>query len=210
MGRRPARCYRYIKNKPFPKSRYNRGVPDPKIRIYDIGNKKASVLDFPLVGHIISNEKEHVSSEALEAARICANRYFIKYIGKTNFHGRIRVHPFHVLRINKMLTCAGADRLQTGMRHAYGKSYGTVARVGFGDILLSVRTKNGYEKHIKEGLRRAKMKFAGKQTVVISDKWGFTPYKQPEFRRLIAEGRIVPDGSYCKIKGTKGPLKNNL
>ena len=32
MGRRPARCYRYCKNKPYPKSRYNRGVPDPKVR----------------------------------------------------------------------------------------------------------------------------------------------------------------------------------
>ncbi|KAA6354501.1 MAG: hypothetical protein EZS28_049972, partial [Streblomastix strix] len=32
MGRRPARCYRYQKNRPFPKSRFNRGVPDPKIR----------------------------------------------------------------------------------------------------------------------------------------------------------------------------------
>ena len=32
MGRRPARCYRYCKNKPFPKSRFNRGVPDPKVR----------------------------------------------------------------------------------------------------------------------------------------------------------------------------------
>ena len=31
MGRRPARCYRYCKNKPYPKSRYNRGVPDPKV-----------------------------------------------------------------------------------------------------------------------------------------------------------------------------------
>merc|ERR1740117_2126204 len=27
-----------------------------------------------------------------------------------------------------MLSCAGADRLQTGMRGAFGKSYGTVAR----------------------------------------------------------------------------------
>jgi hypothetical protein len=26
------------------------------------------------------------------------------------FFGRVRVHPFHVLRINKMLSCAGADR----------------------------------------------------------------------------------------------------
>jgi len=32
MGRRPARCIRYCKNKPYPKSRYNRGVPDPKVR----------------------------------------------------------------------------------------------------------------------------------------------------------------------------------
>ena len=31
MGRRPARCYRYCKNKPYPKSRYNRGVPDSKV-----------------------------------------------------------------------------------------------------------------------------------------------------------------------------------
>ena len=33
MGRRPARCYRYQKNKPYPKSRFNRGVPDPKITV---------------------------------------------------------------------------------------------------------------------------------------------------------------------------------
>ena len=31
MGRRPARCYRYCKNKPYPKSRYNRGVPESKV-----------------------------------------------------------------------------------------------------------------------------------------------------------------------------------
>merc|ERR1712170_36185 len=44
MGRRPARCYRYCKNKPYPKSRFNRGVPDAKIRIFDLGNKKAHVI----------------------------------------------------------------------------------------------------------------------------------------------------------------------
>ena len=35
-----------------------------------------------------------------------------KNAGKDTFHLRVRVHPFHVLRINKMLSCAGADRLQ--------------------------------------------------------------------------------------------------
>ena len=131
MGRRPARCYRYCKNKPYPKSRYNRGVPDPKvpsscllvierdadparcdaqIRIYDLGRKRASVDEFPFCCHLVSDEYEQLSSEALEAARICANKYITKTSGKDSFHLRVRVHPFHVLRINKMLSCAGADR----------------------------------------------------------------------------------------------------
>lgn len=70
-------------------------------------------------------EKENIGSEALEAARIAANKYMVKNAGKDTFHLRVRVHPFHVLRINKMLSCAGADRLQTGGRRA-----GTGAGVG--------------------------------------------------------------------------------
>merc|ERR1712195_42267 len=118
MGRRPAKCYRYQKNKPYIKSRYCRGVPDSKIRIYDLGRKKASVDDFPFCAHLVSDELEQVSSEALEACRIACNKCMTKSSGKDAFH----------IRINKMLSCAGADRLQTGMRGAFGKSYGTVAR----------------------------------------------------------------------------------
>ncbi|XP_027334655.1 60S ribosomal protein L10-like isoform X2 [Abrus precatorius] len=78
MGRRPARCYRQIKNKPYPKSRFCRGVPDPKIRIYDVGMKKKGVDEFPFCVHLVSWEKENVSSEALEAARIACNKYMAK------------------------------------------------------------------------------------------------------------------------------------
>lgn len=60
MGRRPARCYRYCKNKPYPKSRFNRGVPDAKIRIFDLGDKTAGVMEFPLCIHLVSNELEQV------------------------------------------------------------------------------------------------------------------------------------------------------
>jgi ribosomal protein L16/L10AE len=86
-------------------------------------------------------EKENVGSEALEAARIAANKYMVKNAGKESFHMRVRVHPYHVLRINKMLSCAGADRLQQGMRGAFGKPLGTCARVAIGQILLSIRCK---------------------------------------------------------------------
>ena len=66
----------------------------------------------------------------------------VKAGGKEAFHLRVRAHPYHVVRINKMLSCAGADRLQTGMRGAFGKPNGTVARVNIGQILLSVRTRD--------------------------------------------------------------------
>lgn len=167
----PARCYRQIKNKPYPKSRYCRGVPDPKIRIYDVGMKKKGVDEFPFCVHLVSWEKENVSSEALEAARIACNKYMTKFAGKDAFHLRVRVHPFHVLRINKMLSCAGADRLQTGMRGAFGKPQGTCARVSIGQVLLSVRCKDNNSNNAQEALRRAKFKFPGRQKIIVSRKW---------------------------------------
>merc|ERR1711915_456115 len=111
---------------------------------------------------------EQLSSEALEAARICCNKYLVKNCGKDQFHIRMRVHPFHVLRINKMLSCAGADRLQTGMRGAFGKSYGTAARVRIGQVLISLRTKEEKTQIAVEAMRRAKFKFAGRQKIHVS------------------------------------------
>lgn len=207
MGRRPARCYRYCKNKPYPKSRFCRGVPDPKIRIYDMGRKKADVFEFSGVVHLVSYEYEQISSEALEAARICANKYMITQCGKDNFHLRIRVHPFHVLRINKMLSCAGADRLQTGMRRAFGKPNGVAARVDIGQVLISIRTKENFVLKAVEALKRAKYKFPGRQKVFVSNKWGFTKFTKDQFKEYKKRGRIIPDGINCKYIREKGPLE---
>ena len=49
----PFKCYRQQKGKPYPKSRYNRGVPDPKIRIYDAGAKRTAVDTFPACVHLV-------------------------------------------------------------------------------------------------------------------------------------------------------------
>ncbi|KAI9312183.1 60S ribosomal protein L10-A [Dichotomocladium elegans] len=208
MGRRPARCYRYCKNKPYPKSRYCRGVPDAKVRIFDLGRKKAHVDDFPLCVHLVSNEYEQLSAEALEAGRICCNKYFVKTAGKDAFHMRIRVHPFHVIRINKMLSCAGADRLQTGMRGAFGKPQGLVARVNIGQVIFSVRTKDANKAIAIEALRRCKYKFPGQQKIIVSKKWGFTPLSREDYVKARAEGRLQPDGCYVKFLPNKGELNN--
>jgi len=208
MGRRPARCYRYQQGKPYIKSRYCRGVPDPKIRIFDLGKKNATVHEFPAVFHLVSDEKEQLSSEALEASRIVVNKYMFNNTGKDGFHARIRAHPYHVLRINKMLSCAGADRLQTGMRGAYGKPQGTVARVDIGQILISVRCKAKDIPHAKEALRRARYKFPGRQKLVQGDTYGFTKLTNKEFLELQQKGRLIDCGVHVKIANGRGSIKS--
>jgi large subunit ribosomal protein L10e len=160
--------------------------------------------------HMISQEREQLSSESLEAARIAVNKYLVKNVGKEGFHIRIRTHPFHVVRINKMLSCAGADRLQTGMRGSFGKPYGRVARVDIGQVLLSVRGKEGSVDHLREGLRRAMHKLAGKQTIKVSSKFGFTALEREEFSRLKEEGRLVSDGMGVICLKKKGPVLNYI
>jgi len=206
MGRRPARCYRYCKNKPYPKSRFCRGVPDPKIRIFDLGRKKAAVDEFPLCVHLVSDEYEQLSAEALEAARICANKYMVKFCGKDTFHMRIRPHPFHVVRINKMLSCAGADRLQTGMRGAFGKAQGLVARVNIGQPLMSIRSREQYKASVIEALRRAKFKFPGRQKIYVSTKWGFTKFEKVDYPEMRAANKLIPDGVGVQYQPDHGPL----
>lgn len=210
MGRRPARCYRYCKGKAFPKSRYNRGVPDSHIRMFDAGRKKARYDEFPLCVHLVSDEKEQLSSEALEAARITSNKYLMTRAGKDVYHLRIRVHPWHVIRINKMLSCAGADRLQTGMRGAFGKPCGKVARVVIGQVIMSVRCKERDRRHAIEAMRRAAFKFPGRQKIAIATTYGFSTIPRVNFGQLKREGKLQGYGNHIKIMSQHGPLKNYL
>merc|ERR1712073_81216 len=166
-------------------------------RIFDLGRKKAGVDEFPLSVHLVSDELEQLSSEALEAGRICCNKYLVKNCGKDSFH---------VLRINKMLSCAGADRLQTGMRGAFGKAHGTAARVRIGQILISVRSHDKFKAECIEALRRSKFKFSGRQKIYVSKKFGFTKWDREEYAEMRADGRLKPDGVNVKYMPAHGPL----
>jgi large subunit ribosomal protein L10e len=84
-----------------------------------------------------------------------------------------------VIRINKMLSCAGADRLQSGMRGAFGKPSGKAARVLPGQIIFSVRSTQNKIRETVKALNRARYKFPGKQKIFVGKKWGFSniPFK---------------------------------
>jgi large subunit ribosomal protein L10e len=120
------------------------------------------------------------------------------------------VHPFHVVRINKMLSCAGADRLQTGMRGAFGKPQGTVARVNIGQIILSVRTRDAHRATAIEALRRSMYKFPGRQKIIVSKKWGFTPVRREEYIKLRQEGKLKQDGAYVQFLTGHGLVEKNI
>lgn len=144
-----------------------RGIPGPKITIYDMGLRTGDIEQFPLKVSLIAEESCQIRHSALEAARQSVNRYLTKTIGRQGYHLRIRPHPFHVLRENKMMAFAGADRLQDGMRRAFGKPIGTAARVRRGQPLITVRTTAENFKFSKDALRRAAMKFPTSCKVVI-------------------------------------------
>ncbi len=152
MPLRPGRCYRYLDTPPYTRREYISGVPNPKITKFDMGNTKGR---YPVRVDLISKENGLIRHNALEAARVMANRYLSENIRGGNYHLRIRKYPHHVLRENKMLAMAGADRLQDGMRKAFGKPIGTAAIVWSGDVIMSVWVNPEDIEIAREALRRA-------------------------------------------------------
>lgn len=50
-----------------------------------------------------------------------------------------------------------------------------------------------------EALRRAKFKFPGRQKVVASRNWGFTPYSRDDYVQWKKEGRLVNCGVHAQV-----------
>ena len=80
-------------------------------------------------------------------------------IGATDYHFKVRVYPHVVLRENKLATGAGADRVSSGMRRAFGKTVGTAARLERNQAILTVRVPAEKAVIAKDALWRASMKF---------------------------------------------------
>ncbi|KAL2933558.1 60S ribosomal protein L10 [Bienertia sinuspersici] len=96
-----------------------------------------------------------------------------------------------------MLPCAGANRLQIGMRGAFGKSKGTCVRVAIGQVLLSVHCKD----LTATMLRRLSIVLSSSFPVVkrsLLARSGFTKYNCADYVKYKSENRIVSDGVNAK------------
>ena len=121
-----AKNFREVKGVPYTRLEYIHGAPQPRITRFNMGSWRD---DYEIVLELRANETVYVRDVALESLRINVNRQLQKKIGTQNYYFTIVVYPHHVLRENKMMTGAGADRLQEGMRRAFGKPVGRAAAV---------------------------------------------------------------------------------
>ncbi|WP_069807391.1 50S ribosomal protein L16 [Vulcanisaeta thermophila] len=168
MPLRPGRCYRRLK-RPYTRTEYIAGAPYVQIPKFELGNtspKERARFDF--VVELVNEEVGQIRMNALEAARQMAYKYLSKYVGDPNFYLKINVYPFHVIRENKMLAMAGADRLQQGMRLAFGVPTNRAARVlRVGTPIMYVEIEGKNLNHAKEALKRAASKLPLPTRIVI-------------------------------------------
>jgi len=61
-----------------------------------------------------------------------------------------------------------------------------------------------------EALRRSQYKFPGRQKIIVSKNWGFTPLRREEYVSKRQEGRVRVDGAYVQFLRNKGPLEYNI
>ena len=141
-------CYRNIIRAYTRKSKYRRkgyinSVPAHKIVKFDMGNVHGN---YTHVLRLKSKQSMQIRHNAIESARLVANRKLVAQLGPKNFHFQINMYPHHILRENKMLSGAGADRLSSGMKQAFGKTMGTAAQIKRGKTLFTLYVpKHGVE-----------------------------------------------------------------
>lgn len=155
--------YRRGNGQPYTRKQYIKGKPQSKIAKYEGG--KPGDYDFCVQLRI--NEKMQIRHMAIESTRLAANKALEKVTGETGYHSKLRVYPHVLLRENKMIATAGADRLQEGMRRAFGKAVSLAARIKQGQCIMEMNVKKEHVEEAKKALRKACVKLPGTPSLKV-------------------------------------------
>lgn len=169
---RKFKCYREVKRAYTRKSKYKRksyikGVPVSKLVRYAMGNPKKK---YSYEVSLKAPSRIQVRHNALESARLTSNRKLESKIGKTEYFFKIRTYPHHILRENRMLVGAGADRMQTGMKQAFGKVVGIAAQLKKGQKVFSVYVNKNKVDIAKEAMQAATKRLPFKGSITIEKR----------------------------------------
>ena len=159
-----AKNYRHVKNRAYTRKEYAHGFPPPKIVKFTMGDTKAQ---FDIEAQLIATERVQIRHCALEAARVATNRVLMDKL-INDYYMVVHPYPHIILRENKMIFGAHADRLQQGMRRSFGSAVGTAAKVEVGQPIITVRVKAAAAETAKESLKRGSAKLPIACKIVIS------------------------------------------
>lgn len=158
--------YKYKKNHAYTRKKYMGGIPGSKIVKFTMGNTSR---EFTHRVELINIKYVQIRHNALEAARIAANRVLEKNQGRENFMLKIIPYPHQVIREKKRVNVAQADRFQEGMKMAWGKPAYVAARIAkLQPIIIAEVDKEGIV-DAKEALKRAGAKFPTKCRIVVKE-----------------------------------------
>lgn len=145
---RKARAYSKRKVTPYTRTSKRRqksfikAVPPQKIVKFEMGKPELfSKGKLPEIIEVVSTEKVQIRHNALEACRQYINKKIDKEFNGQYFF-KVIPYPHHIQRENKMLTGAGADRMQTGMQLSFGKTVGKAAIVKEGTVIFKIAVPN--------------------------------------------------------------------
>lgn len=150
--------------RPYTRADYIAGAPQPRIAKYTHG-KYSDDYEYELL--LVAKEDMQIRDAALEAARIALTKRLSSTLGSDGFYAELKAHPHHVLRENKMIFGAHADRLQEGMRRAFGKPVGRAARVSSGSPVFRVLVNENGLQAAKEALDLASKKLPKSYRIII-------------------------------------------
>jgi large subunit ribosomal protein L10e len=156
-------CYRKGNGQPYTRKEYIKGKPQIKIAKFEGG--KRGHYDYSV--QLLLNEKLQITHMAIEAARLAANKTLEKTVGETGYFSKLRIYPHVLLRENKMIAAAGADRLQEGMRRAFGKAISLGARVKRGQCIIEMHVKKEHIDAAKKALKSACVKLPGTPSIKV-------------------------------------------
>jgi large subunit ribosomal protein L10e len=163
--------YRAGTGQPFTRKKYIKGKPQIKIAKFQGG--KRGVYEFCV--QLLVNEKVQIRHMAIESCRLAANKTLEKTTGESGYYSRLRIYPHNLLRENKMIAAAGADRLQEGMRRAWGKAVSLGARVKQGQCIMEFYVNGPHVDAAKNALKGACVKLPATPTIQVKEFGKMSP-----------------------------------
>jgi Ribosomal protein L16/L10E len=154
----------YTRKSKYKSKNYVKMAQTPKITQYHSGNV-SKVFERKIL--VVSQNTLQLRDNALEAARIVANKHLTDTIGDQNFHLVVVAYPHNILKEHKLATGAGADRFSSGMQQSFGKPIGLAARIRAGDRIFEIHMQDEHLDHAKIAASKIRKKLGIKTKSVI-------------------------------------------